>query len=202
MMAKKYIPGSYSAEATGMSKVKVNLTVDKDKITDVKLDTVGESKDFGQAAMKQLRQQILDAQSSDIDGVTGASLTTKAVKQATQEALEKASGEGHKIDLSLNDGTFTGEAVGHGGPLNVKVTTKDNKIKDVVVTDNQESPDIATDIMTIIPKQIVDQQTLGVDAITGATLTSRAVINATANALEKANGDIISWQNQPYKNPN
>lgn len=52
---KKYIPGSYSAHAEGMSTVKANITVDQDKITDLQLEMPGESKDFGQAAMKELR---------------------------------------------------------------------------------------------------------------------------------------------------
>lgn len=201
-MTKKYIPGSYSAEATGMSKVKVNITVNQDKITDVKLDTEGESKNFGQAAMKELRGQILEAQSPDIDGVSGASLTTKAVREATKEALEQASGKGHEINLNLKDGTFTGESFGHGGPLEVTVTTDNNQIKDVKVTKQTESPNVADRAMENIPAEIVKQQTLGVDAITGATLTSRAVLNAAEDAIKKADGDVQSWKMQDYKDPN
>ncbi|CCI84941.1 FMN-binding protein [Lactobacillus pasteurii] len=101
---KKYIPDSYSAHAEGMSTVKANITVDQDKITDLQLEMPGESKDFGQAAMKELRGQILDAQSTEIDGVSGATLTTNAVKAAVDEALEKAMGKAHELNLQLTDG--------------------------------------------------------------------------------------------------
>lgn len=201
-MSQKYIPGKYSASAEGMSKVEVSLTVDQDKIREVRINVPGESKDFGQAAAKELEKQLLAAQSAEIDGVSGASLTTKAVKIATKEALQDAKGKKHKMDFSLDDGTFTGKSSGHGGPLKVEVSTKNNQIKSVKVVNNSESLDIATDVLTIIPKEIVDQQTLGVDAITGVTLTSRAIINATEDAMEKAKADIISWQQKPYKNPN
>lgn len=200
-MSKKYIPGTYSAEAEGMSKIKVDLTVDQEKITDVKIDTPGESKKFGQAANDELRQQILDVQSADIDGVTGASLTTKAVKTATTEALEKASGQSHQLNLSLKDGNYQASALGHGGPLTVELTARNNQIKDLKVISETETPDVATYAIKEIPKQIVNQQTLAVDAVTGATLTSKAILTAAQDAIEKAGGDSTSWLKQKYQNP-
>lgn len=200
-MKKKYIPGSYSAEANGMNKVKANITVSQDKIVDVNLELPGESKDFGQAAMKELRGQILKAQSTNIDGVSGASLTTKAVKTAVEEALEKAKGTEHKLDLHLQDGTYDGKSFGHGGPVEVEIETRSNKIISAKVTKQTESPNVADRAIKNIPAQIVKQQTLAVDAITGATLTSRAVLNATESAVKKAGGDIQSWKAQPYKDP-
>lgn len=197
----KFVPGSYSAEAEGMHKVKVDVTVDKSKIIDLNLHLEGESKNFGQAATEELRKQILNAQSVDIDGVSGASLTTNAVKEAIGQALENATGKGHKINLSLSNGTFFGKAIGHGGPLTVKLITQNNKIKDVKVVEQKESPAVADFVMREIPKQIVKQQTLAIDAISGASVTSKAVLQATGNALEAAGGDVISWKMQPYKKP-
>lgn len=201
-MSKKYIPGSYSAEAEGMSKVRANVTVNEDKITDLQLELPGESKKFGQAAMEELRNQILEAQSTDIDGVTGASLTTKAVKTAVNEALENATGKKHEINLTLKNGTFTGEAYGHGGPVKVEITTNNNRITSAKVIEQTESPNVADKAMNEIPAEIVKQQTLAVDAITSATLTSKAVINAAQDAVEEAGGDLQSWEQQPYANPN
>lgn len=193
----KFVPGSYSAEAEGMHKVKVDVTVDKSKIIDLNLHLEGESKNFSQAATEELRKQILNAQSVDIDGVSGASLTTNAVKEAVGQALENATGKGHKINLSLSNGTFFGKAIGHGGPLTVKVITQNNKIKDVKVVEQKESPEVADFVMREIPKQIVEQQTLA----SGASVTSKAVLQATGSALKAAGGDVISWKMQPYKKP-
>lgn len=182
----KYKTGNYSASAQGMSKVDVNLKIENDKIKQVKIDLPGESKEYGQKAVDQLQKQIMNAQSAEIDGVSGATLTSNAVRTATTEALERAAGIKHKINLNLKDGTYTGQAFGHVGLMKVEVKTDNNKIKSVKVTDNHESPYIATGVLKTIPEQIVAQQTLNVDAITGATVTSRAVINATETALGQA----------------
>lgn len=90
-MAEKYISGSYSADAMGIGgDVHVELTVDQNKILKVKLDASCESFAIGQAAAPELAKQIMAKQSADIDAVSGASITSAAVKSAAQAALKKA----------------------------------------------------------------------------------------------------------------
>ena len=85
-----YVPGTYTAEATGMGKVIVNVTVDANAITAIEIDGSGETPGIGQAAIEPLGEQVMTAQGATIDGVTGATLTSNAVRTAVASALVKA----------------------------------------------------------------------------------------------------------------
>ena len=88
-----YTPGTYSASAVGMGNVTVTATFDENSIVDVVLDVSEETPAIGQAAAEELTAQVLAAQSAEIDGVSGASLTTNAVKLALANCIAQAKGE-------------------------------------------------------------------------------------------------------------
>ena len=88
-----YTPGTYSATAQGMGEVKVTMTFDADSITDVALDLSNETDSIGQAAGDDLRAALLKAQSADIDAISGATVTTNAVKDAAAKCIAQAKGE-------------------------------------------------------------------------------------------------------------
>ncbi len=93
-----YTPGTYSATAQGISsQVTVTMTFDAEHITDVQLDVSGETPDIGGAAGDVLRQAILDAQSSEIDAVAGATMTSNAVKEAAAVCIAQAKGEAVEV---------------------------------------------------------------------------------------------------------
>ena len=87
-----YIPGTYTASAKGMdSDVTVTVTVDENKITDADIDVSGETQGIGTTIGDTVRLQILSAQSDDIEGVSGATVSSAAVKKALADALDQAS---------------------------------------------------------------------------------------------------------------
>ncbi len=89
-----YTPGTYSAKAEGaVSTVLVTMTFSESAITDVVLDVSGETANIGQLAAEELKAQVLAAQNAEIDGVTGASLTSKAVREAAAKCIAQAKGE-------------------------------------------------------------------------------------------------------------
>lgn len=88
-----YNPGTYSATANGIGKVTVTMTFDANSITDVVLDVSNETEGIGQAAEGALRDALLSAQSAEIDGVSGASLTSAAVREAAANCIAQAKGE-------------------------------------------------------------------------------------------------------------
>lgn len=98
-----YIPGTYSAEALGMGTVVVTMTFDENSITDVQLDVSHETDTIGQAAAQTLIDQLLEKQTVEIDGVTGATVTAGAVKKAAAECIAQAkglsSGGGSSVDI-------------------------------------------------------------------------------------------------------
>lgn len=88
-----YTPGTYTASAKGFNDVSVSITFSETSIVDVQLDLSKETDSIGQAAGDTLKQAILDAQNSNIDSVSGATLTSEAVKQATANCIAQAKGE-------------------------------------------------------------------------------------------------------------
>jgi uncharacterized protein with FMN-binding domain len=90
------------------------------------------------------------------------------------------------LDLStIPDGTYRASTRAYAGPIHVSVTIEDGKITDVKVTQHQEKQFYSS--ITDTPRQIVAKQGVqGVDAVTGATITSEAIVNAVAKALGEA----------------
>lgn len=88
-----YTPGTYSSKATGMGTIIVTMTFNAQKITDVILDLSNETATIGQAASEDLKAAILAAQNADIDAVSGATITSKAVAKAAAKCIQQAKGE-------------------------------------------------------------------------------------------------------------
>ena len=88
-----YKPGTYSAKASGIGEVTVTMTFDADRITDVVLDVSHETPGIGQAAAETLKKNLMAAQAAEIDGVSGATITSKAVSKAAAKCIAQAKGE-------------------------------------------------------------------------------------------------------------
>ena len=92
--AGQYIPGTYEGTAEGISStVKVTMTFSDSAVTDVVVDTSGETASFGAAAADELREQLLAASSAEIDGVSGSTITSDAVMKAAKSCYAQAKGE-------------------------------------------------------------------------------------------------------------
>ena len=87
-----YTPGTYTASAYGIGVVTVTMTFSESAITDIQVDTSDETEGIGWDKGEELAQQLLDAQSAKIDGVSGASVTSDAVKKAAENCIEQAQG--------------------------------------------------------------------------------------------------------------
>lgn len=87
-------------------------------------------------------------------------------------------------------GTYTAEAMGNNAPVKVEVTVSEDTIEKIVVLEHKETPSISDLALSEMPTKIVEVQGLGVDTISGATVTSNAILEAVALALEEAGADI------------
>ena len=94
--APGYVPGTYSATVRGMGDVTVTMTFSETEITDVVVDTSGETEGIGRGLGEGFMQQILERQNSEIDAVSGASLTSNAVREAAEQCIAQAKG----VDLT------------------------------------------------------------------------------------------------------
>ena len=106
--AGQYIPGTYEGTAEGISStVKVTMTFSDSAVTDVVVDTSGETASFGAAAADELREQLLAAGSAEIDGVSGSTITSDAVMKAAKSCYAQAKGEAVVSSVQLPTGDAT-----------------------------------------------------------------------------------------------
>ena len=100
-----YIPGTYEGTAEGISStVKVTMTFSDSAVTDVVVDTSGETASIGAAAADELRDQLLAAGSAEIDGVSGSTITSEAVTKAAKSCYAQAKGEAVVSSVQLPTG--------------------------------------------------------------------------------------------------
>ena len=103
--AGQYIPGTYEGTAEGISStVKVTMTFSDSAVTDVVVDTSGETASFGAAAADELREQLMATGSAEIDGVSGSTITSDAVMKAAKSCYAQAKGEAVVSSVQLPTG--------------------------------------------------------------------------------------------------
>ena len=192
--AYAYTPGTYTAAIAGQNgPVKVEVTTSADKILSVKIVDQKETEGIGSKAVAALPAEIVKAQSANVQSIAGASVSSAAIKKAVQECLNQAQGK-KAAPLALKNGTFEGKAYGNNGWLTVEVTIKDNKITDIKTPGQRETKYLGDTAIREIGKDVLQYQTLNVDNVAGATVTSTALKTAIAQAIEKAGGDIAAFQ--------
>ena len=129
---KVYTPGTYTASAQGMeSAVTVTIEVDESKILSATVDTAGETVGLGAPTGEKLAQEILDKQSIDIDGVSGATVTSKAAKTALEDCIAQAKG----IDVNLLRGENNDPGQSSADWLGEAPEIKDSEVVKTIDTD-------------------------------------------------------------------
>ncbi|TAH70176.1 MAG: flavocytochrome c [Anaerolineaceae bacterium] len=102
-------------------------------------------------------------------------------------------------ETSYKSGTYTTEADGYGGVIKVETTLTGEKIEKIKILENSETEGIGSIAIEKIPSEIVEFQSLGVDAVSGATKTSAAIIEAVSKAVEEAGGDVQALKKAPVE---
>ena len=187
--------GQYEASSEGYGGLlTVRITVKNGKLTDIKILSHNETEEYFKKASAIIKE-ILRTGKVDVDSVTGATISSNAIKDAVLKALqkagskekikEKAKKEDKKPVESLKDGEYFGSANGYGGNLTVKVIIKNGKISGIEVVSQNETPEYFNRAYAVINK-ILSSGSVNVDSVTGATVSSNAIKMAVADALHKA----------------
>ncbi|MFV0351847.1 MAG: FAD-binding protein [Oscillospiraceae bacterium] len=195
---------SFTATAAGFGgDVTATLVVADGKVDSLKVEGAEETKDIGGTAIETFNkefeglsgQEVSAVSGDSVDAIAGATVTSTAVRSVVKDVLAQASGNATTEKTPVSDSSATYSAVGHSvvSQMQVEVTLKDNKIAEIVVGENEETaPILQTAIDRLIPR-IVEEQTLGVDAISGATVSSNAIKDAVAQAIDASGGDSTEW---------
>lgn len=188
-----YVPGTYSASGQGYGgAVDVSVTVDAKKITAVSIKGDKETDGIGSRAVEELPAKIVAA-NGKVDAVAGATLTSTAIFEALDEALAKAKGKAaESASIAFKTGSYTGTGKGYNGEVVLTVSFTENAIADIKVDKSKETEHVGDSAYPIIIKDIKDFTSTGVDTVSGATFTSRAVLAAVEDAAKQAGCDIAA----------
>lgn len=94
---------------------------------------------------------------------------------------------------ALKDGSYTSSVKGHNGDIKLEVTIKDNKISNIAIKEHNETKGIFEVPMERIPKLIVENQSVAIDAVSGATVTSNAILEGVKDSIVQANGKVDNY---------
>ena len=193
----------------GAEAVTVTITLKDNVITEVKAEGPGETPGIGSKAIEQMPSEMVAKNSITVDGVTGATMTSTGMLQAAEAAL-KAAGvnpddyksapapvkvaetkpEAPKEEIKLEAGEVsgTGKADGFGGKDAITVTMifKDGTIKDVKAVGEKETQGIGSVALEKLPAAMIEGNTIKVDGMTGATLSSNGILQAAEVAITAA----------------
>ncbi len=188
----KYTPGEYEGTAQGFGgTVTVKVTVDENAVTAVTVTGENETPALGGAAIEGYNTSLVGATDADAVEVTsGATVTSTAVKDALAQALAAAAGEEQTTgEIKFVPGEYEGTATGYNGDVTLKVTFGETTIENIEVVSSKETEHVGDVAFEPMFENIKAFTSTGVDVVSGATFTSRAVLNAVNDAAEKAGCD-------------
>jgi uncharacterized protein with FMN-binding domain len=199
-----YLDGTYTGTGTGFrgATTTVSVTIKNGKITDITTMSYGDDAPFYSRAFSSIKQQIIDSQSTSVNAVSGATFSSNGIMSAVEDALSGAkvtssasssstsgstSSSISSASSEYKDGTYTGTGTGfRGATTKVSVTVKNGKITDVTTISYGDDTSFYSRAFSSIKQQIIDSQSASVNAVSGATFSSKGIMSAVSDALSKA----------------
>ena len=215
--AGEFTPGTYTAEAQGIeSTVTVTMTFNETNVTDIQIDTSGETEGIGKDTADPLAEALFAAQSAQVDAIAGATVTSQAVMKAAQNCFNQAAGietEEAPADEEPSDdeaageeaqnetdtvvdesgagsgyipGSYTAKAQGIESEVSVTLTFDESSITDAQIDSSGETQGLGTEVAEPLAAAILETQGTDFDAVAGATISSEAVRTAARDAIAQA----------------
>lgn len=193
--------GIYTGTGEGYrGKVTVTVKVADGKITELVLNDYADDKSYMERAKNRIFQEMISRQNTDVDAVSGATYSSNGLIEAVNKALGNEEGEGKKPEQeesedkqsfieagrfqNLTDGIYTGSADAFRGDVEVQVTVEKQKVTDISILSYCDTEEYFFRAAPAVIEQMKAEQSLNVDAVSGATYSSNGIIHAVANALE------------------
>ncbi|MGN1389857.1 MAG: FAD-dependent oxidoreductase [Bulleidia sp.] len=209
-----YKAGTYTGTAAGRNgDVTVEVVLTSDKIESVTVTDQQETEAIASEALTKVPQEIVDSQSLDVDTVTGATITSNAIIDATEAALTSAGVDTDSLkssasasadasddadaEVSFTPGTYEASAMGMNGTIDLSVTFSQDSIDSIQVISSEETNGVGTKAMEILTNHIIQDQSLGEDMVTAATYSSIGFMNAVKDCVEQAGGNTAALAARP-----
>lgn len=181
-----YVPGTYTASAAGFGgEVTVAVTVDENAVTGVVVTAAGETPAIGGKAVEAMPGMIVAA-NGEVEAMSGATVTSTAILTALDAALAEAKGADLSVKMAAGEYTATAYGFQQIKPMNITVKVDETSIKSVSFDGGLDSVAMVRSVNRFLIPRILENQSVGVDAITGATATSNAVLLGVRDCLEQA----------------
>ena len=193
--SNNFTAGTYKGTAPGMNgDISVSVTLSETEITDVAVTSHQETPGISDPAIAQVPATIVARQSTRIDAVSGATITSRGIITAVNAALQSAGVKPSSLkprkavpmSVAFTSGTYTGRAEGYNGTVELNVTFSETNITDIQIESHIETEYVGTPAFDILIPQIIEANGTGVDAVSGATFTSAAIKAAVENAASQA----------------
>ncbi len=204
--------GTYTATVDGHNgPLSVSVTFGDAGMETIDVVAHAETPGISDGAISLIPEKILAGQTLNVDLVSGATVTSKAIVEAVKDCAQQAGADIDTLmvaedaagEVRLTAGTYEAISRGHHGNMKVAVDVTEDAITDIRVLEHVETYNLATPALEGIPAAIIEHQSTNVDAVTGATYTSRAICTAVANCLEQAGGNkaVIAFSAAVEKEP-
>ena len=217
--AAAYKDGTYYGSGTGFGgPLKVMVEISGGKIASIQIVENSDGSDYISKAAS-LINSIITTQSTNVDTVSGATYSSVGIIQAVRDALSQAAVNGTSDSTQNNnnnsnnnsssdddhstvtgtvpykEGIYYGTAEGYSGDVSVAVVIQEKTIKAILITESSDDEAFFNRAMDVVKKVIRTQKTDDVDTVSGATYSSKGLLNAIKNALKQAekvtNGESI-----------
>ena len=191
----KYKAGTYTGTAEGRNgDVTVEVTLSADKIEKVTVKEHQETPNISDAAIKDVPEAIVKEQTPNVDTVSGATITSEAIIEATKAALKEAgvdlstfgAVEHENVPVTYTAGTYEGTGQGYNGPITLSVTFSEDSITDIDYSNQKETNHIGTPAYEYLVADAKEANGSGIDIVSGATFTSKGFKDALSAAAEAA----------------
>lgn len=170
---------SYVVSAEGYGgEIQLEVFINGEDIVDIQVIEQSETEGLGDEAVNEVIAAILEANSTDVDTVSGATVSSNATISAVEDALAQAglaSGETYNVVVE-----------GYGGDIVLDVIIDGEEITAINIVEHSETEGIGDEALEDVSASIIEAQSLDVDTVSGATVSSEAMIAGVEQALEDA----------------
>ena len=181
--------GTYTGSAQGYSgTVTVSVKVENRTITAIDIVSQSDTESYFERAKGVIRT-ILAGQTVNVDAVSGATFSSNGIINAVKNALgldKEETEKQKKGKFNYPDGVYTGVGEGYGGDIAATMVLQDKTIKAILITDHKNEDDRYFNQAKKVADTIIDKQSLSVDTVSGATYSSKGIIEAVSNAMKAA----------------
>lgn len=199
--------GTYTGSARGYkSVITVSVTISGGKITAITVVSAGDDEPYFSNA-RAVIQWVLSSQSMNVDTVSGATYSSTGILMAIKNALLQAAGKAPQAVAApiaqagathapasdvqaptgtMKDGEYTGRGIGFNDYITVAITVEGGKITSVSIVDEDDDEPYFSNAKSGVVPRILTNQNSQVDAVSGATYSSKGIMAAVADAMTKA----------------